>query len=210
MSSQLYLLLENHFTSLSTSLQKKVYLEYHHMMYGLIVYMIKDPIAAEDIIQESFIKIINNKPEFECEAKLKAWLKVVTRNTAINYLRKHKYCCSMDHESAVSSVEAYSQVQPSVEDLVETKMLQEAIEYYLTLIKPDYKVLIELRWKRGLSYREIAEITGTREETVKQRLYRARESIRRWICKDWRPDESAKPTPAVIQSRRYRKVPVHS
>lgn len=90
MANRLQLLLASDFHNLGSALQEEVYYEYYNMVHGLIVYIIKERAAAEDIIQEAFIKIIKNKPIFEDEVKLKAWLKVVTRNTAINYLRKIK------------------------------------------------------------------------------------------------------------------------
>ncbi|WKL02333.1 sigma factor [Paenibacillus amylolyticus] len=90
MANRLQLLLASDFHNLGSALQEEVYYEYYNMVHGLIVYIIKERAAAEDIIQEAFIKIIKNKPIFEDEVKLKAWLKVVTWNTAINYLRKIK------------------------------------------------------------------------------------------------------------------------
>ena len=84
MSTRIQLLLSADYNDLGESLQREIYYEYYQMMYGFIVYIVKDRSAAEDIIQEAFIKIIKSKPEFENEIKLKAWLKVVTKNTAIN------------------------------------------------------------------------------------------------------------------------------
>ena len=64
-------------------------------------------------------------------------------------------------------------------------MMQESIEFYLEQLKPEYRVLIELRWKEGLSYREMAELLDTSEEIVKQRLFRARGSIKKQLHKEW-------------------------
>ncbi|MCG7381840.1 sigma-70 family RNA polymerase sigma factor [Paenibacillus sp. ACRRY] len=186
MANRLQLLLASDFHNLSPTLQEEVYYEYYNMVHGLIVYIIKERAAAEDIIQEAFIKIIKNKPSFENEIKLKAWLKVVTRNTAINYLRKNKNNRNqLDTDSVFIDMETINQTAASVESTVETQMMQESIEFYLEQLKPEYRVLIELRWKEGLSYREMAELLDTSEEIVKQRLFRARGSIKKQLHKEW-------------------------
>ncbi|MCM3172160.1 MULTISPECIES: RNA polymerase sigma factor [Paenibacillus] len=186
MANRLQLLLASDFHNLSPTLQEEVYYEYYNMVHGLIVYIIKERAAAEDIIQEAFIKIIKNKPLFESEIKLKAWLKVVTRNTAINYLRKNKNNRNqLDTDSVFIDMETINQTSASVETTVETQMMQESIEFYLSQLKPEYRVLIEMRWKDGLSYREMAEILNTSEEIVKQRLFRARGSIKKQLHKEW-------------------------
>jgi len=186
MANRLQLLLASDFHNLSPTLQEEVYYEYYNMVHGLIVYIIKERAAAEDIIQEAFIKIIKNKPSFENEVKLKAWLKVVTRNTAINYLRKNKNNRNqLDTDSVFIDMETINQTAASVESTVETQMMQESIEFYLEQLKPEYRVLIELRWKEGLSYREMAELLDTSEEIVKQRLFRARGSIKKQLHKEW-------------------------
>lgn len=186
MANRLQLLLASDFHNLGYSLQEEVYYEYYNMVHGLIVYIIKERAAAEDIIQEAFIKIIKNKPIFEDEVKLKAWLKVVTRNTAINYLRKNKNNRNqLDTDSVFIDMETMNQTAASVESMVETQMMEESIEYYLRQLKPEYRVLVELRWKKGLSYREMAELLDTSEDIVKQRLFRARGSIKKKLHKEW-------------------------
>ncbi|QLG40660.1 MULTISPECIES: RNA polymerase sigma factor [unclassified Paenibacillus] len=186
MANRLQLLLASDFHNLSPQLQEEVYYEYYNMVHGLIVYIIKERAAAEDIIQEAFIKIIKNKPLFDNEVKLKAWLKVVTRNTAINYLRKNKNNRNqLDTDSVFIDMETINQTAASVESTVETQMMQESIEFYLEQLKPEYRVLVELRWKEGLSYREMADLLDTSEEIVKQRLFRARGSIKKKLHKEW-------------------------
>ncbi|CAM4267718.1 sigma-70 family RNA polymerase sigma factor [Paenibacillus sp. FSL H7-0942] len=186
MANRLQLLLASDFHNLGSALQEEVYYEYYNMVHGLIVYIIKERAAAEDIIQEAFIKIIKNKPIFEDEVKLKAWLKVVTRNTAINYLRKNKNNRNqLDTDSVFIDMETMNQTAASVESMVETQMMEESIEYYLRQLKPEYRVLVELRWKKGLSYREMAELLDTSEDIVKQRLFRARGSIKKKLHKEW-------------------------
>ncbi|WP_433946665.1 RNA polymerase sigma factor [Paenibacillus sp. SN-8-1] len=185
MPERLHYLLAANFHDLGAIIQEKIYYEFYDLVYGIIVYIVKDHSAAEDIIQEAFLKVIHKKPMFENEQKMKSWLKVVTRNTAINYLRKNKnYRNHVDSDSVFINIEPYNP-EPSVEQTVETKILEESIVSYLERLKPEYKLLIEYRWRLGLSYKEIAEQLDTDEDVVRQRLYRARESIKKMLLKEW-------------------------
>ncbi|MEC0371403.1 RNA polymerase sigma factor [Paenibacillus chibensis] len=186
MSNMIRLLATADFREISEDLQEEIYYEYYDFAYGMILYIVKDHAATEDIIQESFIKVIKNKPVFENEGKLRAWLKVVTKNTTINYLRKNKnYRNQLDVEGVFMYKEEISKSPISVENTVETKLIEESIMDYLQQLKPEYSVLIEYRWKQGLSYKEISNMLDLSEDVVKQRLFRARESIKKMLFKEW-------------------------
>src|SRR5690554_3579278 len=88
--NKLLLLLPPIFVSLHTSLQEEVFIEFWNLVYAPIMYMINDYNAAEDIIQEAFLKTIYHAPPIEDEQQLKAWIKVTSRNMTLNYLRKMK------------------------------------------------------------------------------------------------------------------------
>jgi len=186
MSTMIRLLTTTDFSDISEDLQEEIYYEYYDFAYGMIYYIIKDHAATEDVIQEAFIKVVKNKPVFENEAKLRAWLKVVTKNTTINYLRKNKnYRNQVDVEGVFMYKEDVPQSPMSVENTVETKLIEESIMEYLQQLKPEYRVLIEYRWKQGLSYKEISSMLELSEDVVKQRLFRARENIKKMLFKEW-------------------------
>lgn len=186
MSNRLQLLLAADFNDLSEPLQEEVYYEFYDLVYGQIMYVLRDHTAVEDIIQESFIKVITNKPTFENENKLKAWLRVVSKNTTMNYLRKNKkYRNQVDVDRVFISEEELVVSSTNIEHQVESKMMEESIVFYLEQLKPEYRQLIEFRWKQGLTYKEIAELLDTREDIVKQRLFRARESVKKMLYREW-------------------------
>ncbi|MUG65805.1 sigma-70 family RNA polymerase sigma factor [Paenibacillus campinasensis] len=186
MSNRLQLLLAAEFADLSEALQEQIYYEFYDLVYGQILYIVRDHAAAEDIIQESFLKVITSKPEFENESKMRGWLRVVAKNSTMNYLRKNKkYRNQIDVERVFINEEQMVVSSINVEQQVESNMLEESIEHYLHQLKPEYRILIEYRWKHGLSYREIGELLGIREDIVKQRLFRARESVKKMLYREW-------------------------
>lgn len=90
MQSKVTLLLDNNYSELNAEVQKAVYMEFYNLVYGAIIYIVKDHGTTEDIIQESFLKVIKNLPITDSECKLKAWIRMVVKNTAYNYFRKVK------------------------------------------------------------------------------------------------------------------------
>lgn len=187
MSISLIQLQACNFNSLPEDMQRTIYTEFYKMFYGTIYYMVKDHAATEDVIQESFLRVIHNIPQTDHQDKLKAWLKVVVRNSTINYLRKAKKSRNLVDFDSVFTHESmeYSTIADSIEDEIELKAMVEVINRCLMELKMDYRAMIELRWKRQLSYREIAEELDITERKVKYTLFRAREAIKKRVVKEW-------------------------
>lgn len=186
MAQHLQMLLSHGFDELDEGMQELIYNEYYDLAYGAVYYIVRDHAAAEDVIQEAFLKLISRRPEFENESKFFAWLKVVTRNSAINDLRKNKrHRNHVEAESVLNYIEAKQDHATSTEKTVEVKMMEEAIQEHLQNMKPEYRAIILYRWKYGMSYKEIADSLGTSEDIIRQRLFRARENMRKVLRKDW-------------------------
>lgn len=132
--------------------------------------------AAEDVVQEVLIKVWHKKKEIEEIQNKEAWCMTVTRNLALDKLRKKKYHHESveDHYSlADSSMTPFESVQSS--DTM--NIIRAAIES----LPSDQKHVVHLRDVEGYSYKEIAEITELSIEKVKVYLHRARISLRKQL-----------------------------
>lgn len=187
MKNTLLLLSSANFGALDASLQRAVYHEYYTMVYRVIMYMVQDHGAAEDIIQETFLKVVKHNPVVENEGQLKAWIKAVVRNTTYSYLKKNKKNrneMDIDIFSKNEGIE-FSSDKEAIEVEIELKAMSEGIGTYLNDLKPENRILMEMRWKQDLSYKEIAAELGCTEQTVKYKLHRAREAIKKRFIKEW-------------------------
>jgi RNA polymerase sigma-70 factor (ECF subfamily) len=186
MQTKLLLLLGSNFNTLNQSLQEEIYSEFYHFLYKPILYMINDHAMTEDIIQETFMTTLRKSPDVENEEHMKAWIKVVAKNFTINHIRKRKktrHDISLD--SKWDNVSFTQATAVSFEQEVEAKSLEEQISHHLLGMKPEQRAIIELKWKKGLSYKEIAiEIKDT-ENAVRHKLHRARSYLKRKLFKDW-------------------------
>jgi RNA polymerase sigma-70 factor (ECF subfamily) len=186
MWNKLQLLTETKFETLNPTIQKEIYREYYDLVYSSILFMVKDHASTEDIIQVSFLKLINKIPQFEDPSKLVSWIRVVVRNTVFTFLRKNKKNVpEVNSESYIFENMETTKGIESIENDVELKIMTEAISRCLIDLKPEHKALIELRWKKELSYREIAEQIESTEEAVKYKLYRAREALKKRFLREW-------------------------
>lgn len=187
MDNVLLLLTSSNFSALDIAIQRSVYREFYTLFYRVIIHMVKDHAATEDIIQEAFMKLIRNIPVVDNETQLKGWLKVVVRNTAYNYIRKNKKNCNHVDSNSVflSNNIDYATDAEMIEDKVEMKLMADTIGRYLQDLKPEFRCLIELRWKKDMSYKEIAEELQTTEDKVKYKLHRVRNSIKKRFIKEW-------------------------
>lgn len=195
MESKLYLLALSKFQALNPTLQKEIYQEFYRLMYGSIIYMVKDHASTEDVIQISFLKVVRNVPNFDDRSKLYNWMRVVVKNTVLTFLRKHKNIRNQTdldgvyfNESADSTT-----VVESVEYEIELKAMTDTVAECLNNIKPDYKAIIELRWKQQLTYKEIADQLEIDEDTVKSKLHRAREALKKKFLQKWGEQSDGRP-----------------
>jgi len=186
MQRNLLLLLGPGFHTLNAALQEEIYREFYHFLYKPIMYMINDHPSAEDIIQEAFMKTLAKSPPAESEEHIKAWIKVVAKNLTINYIRKQKkWKNDISLELTWDGGPYMHAVAASVEQEVEAKSLEEQISRHLMGMKPEQRTLIELKWKKGLSYKEIALEVQDTEIAVKTKLHRARSYLKRKLFKEW-------------------------
>ncbi|TFE29381.1 RNA polymerase sigma factor [Cohnella luojiensis] len=187
MPSNLLLLIGTSFHTLNQSLQEDIYKEFYQFLYKPILYMIHDHSATEDIIQETFLTALSKSPPVENEEHMKAWIKVVARNYTINHLRKiKKFRKDISLDLAWDNGHlGGATAAVSVEHEVEVRSMEEQISRHLLEMKPEQRNIIELKWKKGLTYKEIAHEIQDTEVAVKHKLHRARSFLKRKLFKEW-------------------------
>jgi RNA polymerase sigma-70 factor (ECF subfamily) len=145
---------------------------YGSMVYSVALRVLKDPGNAEDVMQEVFFQVWQNPQAFvPRRGSLAAWLLVVTRNRAVDVLRRRKPSDSVD------DVVLAANENIAVE--TERRTMMEKVRTALHKLSPEQQQSIELAFFEGLSHSEIAEQTGDPLGTVKTRIRSALLSVRR-------------------------------
>ena len=160
---------------------------YERPVFSLIFRMVRDRETAEDLSQETFIKVLNHIDKYRPEFKLSSWLFKIANNVAIDHMRKrHVDTISMDgspHARSLAETEATSfdveaRGETALEEL-ESKELGTAIERAIARLRPEYRSCIMLRHVEGRSYEEIAATLDLPLGTVKTYIHRARHELRK-------------------------------
>ena len=124
---------------------------------------------AEDILQETLIKFVTVRPNFESEAHRKAWLMRVASNLAKNRIDYNKVRDTMELNEEIAG-----EVQEDLDSGEEYKAIWDAVRS----LPVHQREAIHLFYQEGYSTAEIAEITGRREATVRSDLKRARDKLK--------------------------------
>lgn len=156
-------------------------LKYQHKVLKLVTRYVRDPVEAEDIAQEAFIKAYRALPSFRGESAFYTWLYRIAANTAKNVLVSSRRRL-VDYDLDLQDPEDYAaQVLLKDSDTPEGMLLTEEIRQTVTeamqQLPNDLREAITLRELEGLSYEEIAEVMECPVGTVRSRIFRAREAI---------------------------------
>ena len=160
---------------------------YERPVFSLVFRMVRDRDTAEDLAQESFIKVLNNIDRYRPEFKFSSWLFKIANNVAIDHLRKRTVdTVSLEGSRyATTTAEAESTAIPvaskdqSALEQMESKELGGAIEKAVAALRPEYRACILLRHVEDRSYEEIAATLDLPLGTVKTYIHRARHELRK-------------------------------
>jgi len=159
-----------------------VYDRYGALAYSVAVRILGDARLAEDIVQETFLKLWNSASTFDAgKGSLRAWLLTSVRNRAIDQLRgrgAHERR-EMDLESAESVHAAGAGPDPWRE--VSAAMERDTVRDAMARLPVEQRQAVELAFYGGYTYREIAEIARVPLSTVKGRMRLALEKLHSYL-----------------------------
>jgi RNA polymerase sigma-70 factor (ECF subfamily) len=159
---------------------------YQNPVFNLVARILDNPAEAADVLQEVFIKVFKGIRQFHGDSTLKTWIYRIAVHEASNHRRgwrrRHWHePLSIDDTGADAALSAAA-AQASSETpyrLLEQAERQELLRRALASLAQPYRTVLVLREMEGLAYEEIAQVTGMAEGTVKSRLLRGRELLRR-------------------------------
>jgi RNA polymerase sigma-70 factor, ECF subfamily len=150
-------------------------------IYNFVLRQLRVPSVAEDVTQDVFMRLVQNAAEFKHEARFLTWLYTIARNLCIDQLRKlsHRRHASLDQSTsdgadakALPLAESIADPSPhaSAERNVLSSEVRSSIVKAVDSLPDDQREVFLLREVANLPFRDIAEITGVGENTVKSRM----------------------------------------
>ena len=149
-------------------------------LYRVALRFTGDPSRAQDLVQDTMFKAFRSWHRYQPGTNVRAWLLTILRNTFINdYRREKQRGPTVDIETA-ETFSLFDQVQEEdPEGQFFDKIVDEEVLRAIDGLPEEFRETLTLSDVEGMSYQEIAEVTGAPVGTVKSRLFRARRALQR-------------------------------
>ncbi|MDE5605576.1 MAG: RNA polymerase sigma factor [Eubacterium sp.] len=150
---------------------------------GLIFYLngfVGNIHTAEELAEDTFVKIITKKPRFAGKSSFKTWLYAIGRNVALNYIKKHA-------RTPETSIDDYSESICDEENLEQSYICEERkiiIHRAMRNIKKEYRQILWLIYFENLSNKEASIIMKKSVHNIETLVYRARKSLKEELIKE--------------------------
>ena len=154
--------------------------KYKDMVFTLAFRILKNRENAEEVAQDSFVKVYQNLKKFKSKSKFSTWLYRIVYNTAISRVRvKQNPTMSIDDQKFFEIEDEKQNVSKSF-DIENNKMI---LQRLLNKLDESDRALITLYYLDGCKISEIAEITGFNNSNIKVKLYRTRKKMQEELYK---------------------------
>jgi RNA polymerase sigma-70 factor, ECF subfamily len=141
-------------------------------LYRWIVRIVRDEDLAEDLLSEVFLDVWRQAAKFESRASVSTWLLAIARYKALSAQRRR-----VDVELDEEVVATIADPADDPERVLQKKDQGELIRGALAKLSPEHSEIIDLVYYHGKSVKEVAEVVGIPEATVKTRMFYARKKL---------------------------------
>jgi RNA polymerase sigma-70 factor (ECF subfamily) len=153
-----------------------LYDRYHKRLFHFILRFMKEKTSAEDILQETFLRLLKGKKHFRKDSRFSTYLFTIARNLCLDTLksweRKHVFMSQENH------MEKAMEKSKGPDKILEETEIGKIIQNEIQALPLDQREVLVLSKYSGLSYDEIARIVGSTTAAVKQKAYRAMLSLK--------------------------------
>ena len=154
---------------------ERLYERYCDKVYRKCLSFTKDPLRAEDLTHDIFMKLVVKLSSFREQAKFSTWLYSITYNYCTDQLRSHKLRREVYVDDNWERLDVES--DDGLADMAEMEALQ--LERALKQLAPEEQTMLLMKYQDDISIRDIAAINGLTESAVKMRLKRSRDKLRK-------------------------------
>ncbi len=146
-----------------------LYDRYEQIIYNFAYRIVKDAMAAEEVMQELFLRIWNQAENYDhSQGKLSSWMFAITRNIAIDHLRRRSSRTA--HQTVDTDYLNLIRDKETTEDIVELRMIGEHVKEALQGLNEDQQQVVDMIYYQGFTQQEVADLASIPLGTVKSRV----------------------------------------
>ena len=162
---------------------EQLLLEHQKNVYNLCYRMAGNPDDAMDLSQETFLRAWRCLDQYQFASAFSTWLYRLCSNICIDFLRRRRrqQTVPLTFEDADGEAQTYAvpDAQPLPEEQVELKLTRETLAAAMAQLLPEHRAVLQLRVVNEMSYEQIADVLDIQIGTVKSRLSRARNQLKK-------------------------------
>jgi RNA polymerase sigma-70 factor (ECF subfamily) len=154
-------------------------------LFNFILRFVRDTAAAEDVTQETFLRLVKGADAYERQAKFTTWLYTIARNLCVDAARrgKHRKAASLDaplgdEDGSASLLDLVPDGAAGVDRQAQSRELAVRLRQAIEALPDEQREIFLLREVADLQFNEIANVIGCPENTVKSRMRYALEKLR--------------------------------
>jgi RNA polymerase sigma-70 factor, ECF subfamily len=162
------------------SLLDRLIEQYQQRLYRYLLFLTGDPALAEDLFQETWIRVLERGHQYNAKSKFESWLFAIARNLVIDVSRRKKFR-SLEELADPESNQPFEPPDDravSALQLLLSRENEQAVQLSLLKIPAYYREVLLLRFHEELGLEEIAGVLAAPLSTVKSRLYRGLEALK--------------------------------
>lgn len=156
-----------------------LYERHHRSVFTLLLRFLSDRPTAEDLLQETFLRVYLHRETYQPTATFRTWLFTIARNMALDQLRRRGVAC--ESPSGEDWLAVVPDASPGPLRRVEALERLDELEHALRQLPPSQREVLLLSRFAGLSHAEIAQVTGTSLVAIRVTLHRALRALRKLL-----------------------------
>jgi RNA polymerase sigma-70 factor, ECF subfamily len=155
--------------------------QFRFRLFRYLLYLTNHRETAEELFQETWVRVIERGQQYNPKWKFEAWLFTIARNLVIDLQRRRqpRYTDLLNDEDEERACAAQDSAKPSAFDLLAQREEGERMSAALARLPATYREVLALRFQEDLTLEEIAAVAAAPLPTIKSRLYRGLEALRR-------------------------------
>ena len=155
---------------------RELYRAFSRRLYAYVLRQLSDPAQAEEIVADTLYEVWRQPAKFRGDSQFSTWLIGIARNKVLMAFRSRKP--DSQHEDIADVAETLAADDPSAFELLAQQQRQEGVRHCMERLSDEHRECIHLVFYEGMALAEVASVQSCPENTVKTRLFHARQKLK--------------------------------
>jgi len=158
---------------------RELYCAFSRKLYAYVLRQLSDPAQAEEIVADTLYEVWKAPAKFRGESQFSTWLIGIARNKVLMAFRSRKP--DSKHEDLADVAEVIASEDPSAFEILAQQQRHEGVRSCMDKLSDEHRECVHLVFYEGMALADVAQLQGCPENTVKTRLFHARQKLKKCL-----------------------------